>query len=101
MNQFFTAVEGEDFSKAFGIWNNDPNWRDHAQRYAAAGYPYGRLWLIGANPATTAASPATRFSHSTSYGNNTLLAVEINGRKTAPLALGDNKAHTYHELFAF
>ena len=43
VNQFFTAVEAQDFRKAFGIWNNDPNWQEHTQRYATDGYPYGRF----------------------------------------------------------
>jgi hypothetical protein len=42
VNEFFAAVETQDFPKAFGIWNNDADWQ-HTQRYAAAGYPYGRL----------------------------------------------------------
>ena len=43
VNEFFAAVEAQDFPKAFGIWNNDADWQQHTQRYAAAGYPYGRF----------------------------------------------------------
>ena len=42
-NEFFAAVEAQDLPKAFGIWNNDADWQQHTQRYAAAAYPYGRF----------------------------------------------------------
>jgi hypothetical protein len=35
VNQLFAAIEKQDFPQAFGIWNNDPNWQQHAQQYAA------------------------------------------------------------------
>src|ERR1700744_5550532 len=43
VNQLFAAIERKDFPRAFGIWNNDPHWQEHAQQYAASGYPYGRF----------------------------------------------------------
>jgi hypothetical protein len=95
VNQFFTALEGEDFSKAFGIWNNDPNWQEHTQQYAEAGYPYGRFVVDWGKSSDYGRITSYKVLHSTSYGNNTLLAVEINGHKTAPLALAVTKStHT-------
>jgi hypothetical protein len=96
VNQFFTAVEAQDFPKAFGIWNNDPDWQEHTQRYAEARYPYGRFVVDWGNASDFGRITSHKVLHSTSgYGNNTLLAVEINGRKAAPLALGVGKrTHT-------
>jgi hypothetical protein len=95
VNQFFTAVEGGDFSKAFGIWNNDPNWREHAQRYAKAGYSYGRFVVDWDKSSDYGRITSYKVLHTTSYGNDILLAVEINGRKSAPLALAIKKGtHT-------
>jgi hypothetical protein len=95
VNQFFTAVEREDFSKAFGIWNNDPNWQDHTQRYAEAGYPYGRFVIDWSKSSDYGRITSYKVLHSTSYGNNILLAVQINGHKTAPLALAVTRStHT-------
>ena len=88
MNRFLVAVEANDLPGAFAIWNNDPDWREHTQRYAAAGYPYGRFVLDWGAGSEYGRIKSHKILYSTSsYGNNTLLAVEINGRKTAPLVL--------------
>jgi hypothetical protein len=83
VNQFFTAVEAQDFSKAFGIWNNDPDWQEHTQRYAKDGYSYGRFVVDWGKGGDYGRISSHKVLHSISYGNNTLLAVEINGRKAA------------------
>ena len=94
VNQFFSAVEAQDFSKAFGIWNNDPDWQEHSQRYAKDGYPYGRFVVDWGRSGEYGRITSHKILHSISYGNSTLLAVEINGRKAAlPLAV-TKRAHT-------
>jgi hypothetical protein len=88
VNRFFAAVEANDFPRAFAIWNNDPDWREHAQRYAAAGYSYGRFVLDWDTSGEYGRITSHKILHSTSrYGNNTLLAVEINRRESDPLVL--------------
>jgi hypothetical protein len=96
VNQFFAAVEAQDFPKAFGIWNYDPNWQQHTQRYAQSGYTYGHFLVDWDKASGYGRITSHKVLHSTSsYGNNTLLAVEINGRKTALLALAVGKrTHT-------
>jgi len=91
VNQFFAAVETQDFSKAFGIWNNDPDWQEHTQRYAKDGYPYGRFVVDWGRSGDYGRITSHKVLHSISYGNSTLLAVEINGRKEA-LALAVTKS---------
>jgi hypothetical protein len=94
VNQFFSAVEAQDFSKAFGIWNNDPDWQEHSQRYAKDGYPYGRFVVDWGRSGEYGRITSHKILHSISYGNSTLLAVEINGRKAAlPLAV-TKRTHT-------
>jgi hypothetical protein len=34
VNKFFSAVQKQDFESAYGIWFNDPNWRQHPQKYS-------------------------------------------------------------------
>jgi hypothetical protein len=95
VNRLFAAIESKDLPLAFGIWNNDPNWQQHAQQYAVDGYSYGRFvndWGPGGEYGSI---KSHRILHATSrYGNNTLLAVEVNGRKAdlVTLAVG-KKAH--------
>lgn len=33
VDRFFTALEAKDYSKAYGIWMNDPDWEQHPQKY--------------------------------------------------------------------
>jgi hypothetical protein len=30
---FLSTVESGDYAKAYGIWNNDPEWQQHPQKY--------------------------------------------------------------------
>ncbi len=38
---FLSTVQAGDYSKAFGIWNNDPEWQQHPERYKD--YPLQRF----------------------------------------------------------
>ena len=96
VDHFFAAVEAKDFPKAFGIWNNDPGWQEHPQKYAAAVYPYGRFVTDWGPSSEYGVITSHTIDYATSrHGNSVLLAVEINGRKDAlvTLAVG-KKAHT-------
>jgi hypothetical protein len=33
VGEFLTTLEAKDYSKAYGIWMNDPNWQRHPQKY--------------------------------------------------------------------
>lgn len=39
----FRAIEAKDFDKAYGIWFNDPDWKQHPERYAS--YTSGQFYL--------------------------------------------------------
>jgi hypothetical protein len=43
VNHFFAAIEQKDYQKAYGIWNDDPNWKQHPQKYS--GYNFGTFEL--------------------------------------------------------
>ncbi len=86
INQFFAAVEKQDFPKAFGIWNNDPDWQQHAQKYATAGYPYGRFLVDWSQSSDYGVITSHKILYATTFGNGVVMAVEVNGRKT-PLTL--------------
>ncbi len=103
VNEFFAAVEAQDFPKAFGIWNNDADWQQHTQRYAAAGYPYGRFVVDWGKEGDYGIITSHKILHATSrYGSETLLGVEINGRKAAllTLAVGKGKSSMSFPPFA-
>jgi hypothetical protein len=33
VDQFLTALEAKDYDKAYAIWVNDPDWKQHPQKY--------------------------------------------------------------------
>jgi hypothetical protein len=93
VDRLFAALEGQDFPQAFAIWNDDPDWQQHAQRYAASGYPYGRFVSDWSSGSEYGSIKSHKIVYATSrYGNHTLLAVEINGRQSDPLTLAVEKS---------
>lgn len=41
VNEFYTALQDKDYVKAYGIYENDPSWGQHPDRYR--GYPLARF----------------------------------------------------------
>jgi len=39
VDKFFAALQQKDYEKAYGIWNHDPEWKQHPQKYS--NYPFG------------------------------------------------------------
>jgi len=33
VSRFFTAVQAQDFARAYAVWFNDPAWRQHPEKY--------------------------------------------------------------------
>jgi hypothetical protein len=92
VNQFFSAIEARDFTQAFGIWNNDPHWQQHVQKYDS--YSYGRFLVDWSESGDYGRISSHPILHITSLGNTSLMAVEVNGHKT-PLILAVTKnTHT-------
>ncbi len=43
VDQFFTSLEQKQFEKAYGLWFNDPDWKQHPQKYSS--YSYGSFYI--------------------------------------------------------
>jgi hypothetical protein len=43
VDQFLSAIEQHDYEKAYGIWNADPEWKQHPQKYE--NYNFGTFEL--------------------------------------------------------
>ena len=41
VDKFFAALQRQDYETAYGIWMNDPAWKQHPQKYAQ--YPFGEF----------------------------------------------------------
>src|SRR5580704_7723219 len=48
VDKFFTALQHNDYETAYGIYFNDPSWRDHQQKYSQYRYAdFYRDWGPG------------------------------------------------------
>ena len=88
VNRFFVALEQQQFEKAYGIWNNDADWQQHSDKYKNSGYPYNRFlddWNVNGEYGKITSHKILYAT--SSMGNNTLMAVQVNDRKSL-LTLG-------------
>ncbi|HEV8523339.1 MAG TPA: hypothetical protein VGQ71_02480 [Terriglobales bacterium] len=42
VDKFFAALQRQDYETAYGIWMNDPAWKQHPQKYGQ--YPFGEFY---------------------------------------------------------
>ena len=80
INVFFAAVESGHLHQAYGIWNNDPNWQQHPQQYAAYSFTdFEKDW----GPVSDYGVIRThKIIVAKSVGNGVVMGVDINGGKT-------------------
>jgi hypothetical protein len=79
VNQFFAAVEANDLPKAFGIWNHDPDWQQHPQKYAS--YSYGRFEVDWGHNSDWGDIKTHKITMSKTVGSGVVIGVEVNGVK--------------------
>jgi hypothetical protein len=41
VDKFFQALEQQNFEQAYGVWMNDPDWKQHQQKFSR--YPFGEF----------------------------------------------------------
>lgn len=84
VDQFLSALERKDYKKAFAIWNADPDWEQHVERYS--GYTFGQFQLdwgpggdwgeIKTHEVVDAVAPKSKLTES----SGVVVAARINGR---------------------
>jgi len=92
VNQFMGAVESGDLQKAFGIWNNDPNWQAHAQQYQPYNFAqFQKDWGAGSDYGVI---KSHRIIVAHRVGNGVVIGIDINGGQTPIFLRVDNKTKT-------
>lgn len=98
-NQFFSALERRDFDQAYGLYNNDPDWKSHPEKYQKYGYsqfvqdwgPSGSLGVISSHQVSCAIKPPTSgFASATGV----VAVVRVNRLPDATLLWIENKSRT-------
>jgi hypothetical protein len=94
VQKFFTALENKDYEKAYGIWQADPNWKQHPQNYPNYSFgdfyqdwgPGGEWGLIRTFRIDGSANPKS--------GSGVVVVVTINDRKEQARIWVENKTKT-------
>jgi hypothetical protein len=92
VNVFFSAVESNDLQKAYGLWNNDPNWQQHPAQYAA--YDFNQFQKDWGSASDYGVIKSHKIVIAKSVGNGVVMGVDINGGKTPIFLRVDNKSKT-------
>ncbi len=92
INTFLDTVEKGDLQKAYGIWNNNPNWQQNPNQYA----PYTlqaftKDWGPSSDYGVIKSHKIVVAHHS---GNGVIVGVDINGGKTPIFLFVDDKNGT-------
>jgi hypothetical protein len=87
-NHFLDAVEKNDLETAYGVWMHDKDWKQHPDKYKT--YPFSRFqgdWSSTSPDNEYGVIQSHRIAAARMYGNQLLLAILINGRKSKALSL--------------
>jgi len=84
VDNFYKALEAKDYPKAYGIYQNDANWQQHPEKYAAD-YPLKKFtedWTTYSPvnaPITSHHVDKSVSDGSGAFGTGLIVAVRVNG----------------------
>jgi hypothetical protein len=82
VNTFYEALEAKDYSKAYGIWWNDPEWQQHPQKYEYTLQRFTEDWTSASpvnGPILSHHVDISRTDGSGMFGSGIIVAVRVNG----------------------
>jgi hypothetical protein len=105
-NGFFDALEAKDYTKAYGIYYNDPGWQQHPEKYS--GYPLSRFtqdWTTDSpinGPITWHHVDKSVSAGSGHFGTGIIVAVRVNsGQKIFMYVNRADKTMTWPAPYVF
>jgi hypothetical protein len=82
VDTFFKALEAKDYSKAYGIWMNDPDWQQHPQKHDYTLQRFAEDWTtespIG-GPITKHHVDISKTDGTGPFGTGIIVAVRVDG----------------------
>jgi hypothetical protein len=80
VDQFFAAIQKQDFESAYAIWFNDPEWKQHTAKYSVYSFnDFYRDWGAGGEWGLVK-NYSVDCSASPSGGSGVIVQVTVNGR---------------------
>ena len=88
VNQFFGALEQQNFERAYGVWMHDPEWKQHSDQYSRYTYsdfikdwgPGGEWGLIKSHHIDGAAVPKGYSGSPFATASGVVVVVTVNDR---------------------
>lgn len=82
VSNFFDALEAKDFDKAYAIWMNDPDWKQHPQKYEYTLKRFTEDWTTESpvnGPITSHHVDISKTDGTGAFGTGIIVAVRVNG----------------------
>ncbi len=82
VNQFFTALEAKDYAKAYGIWYNDADWKQHPQKYDYTLQRFTEDWTTESpvkGPIVSHHVDISKTDGTGTFGTGIIVATRVNG----------------------
>ena len=92
VDKFFHAIEAKDYARAFGDWNNDPNWQQHPDQYKL--YPYTQFMSDWGPTSEYGVITSAKILVTKEYGTGVVIGVRINGNPKALFMWVEKKTKT-------
>ena len=85
VNDFYKALEGKDYARAYGIYQNDADWQQHPQKFSS--YPLDRFTEDWTNPQYSPAGgpivshhvDVSRTDGTGTFGTGIIVGATLNG----------------------
>lgn len=82
VNNFFDALEAKDFDRAYAIWMNDSDWKQHPQKYDYTLKRFTEDWTTESpvnGPVTSHHVDISKTDGTGAFGTGIIVAVRVNG----------------------
>lgn len=82
VNSFFNALEAKDYSQAYAIWMNDPDWQQHPQKYDYTLKRFTEDWTTESPvnaPIESHHVDISKTDGTGAFGTGIIVAVRVNG----------------------
>lgn len=82
VNQFFQAIEGKNYDQAYGIWMNDPVWKQHPAKYDYSLQRFTEDWSSDSpvnGPIVNHHVDISKTDGTGVFGTGIIVAVRVNG----------------------
>lgn len=86
VNRFFQAVEAKNYTEAFALWNNDPNWQQHPDRYAT--YSFAQFETDWGPSSDYGVISGHNIVVSLQHGSGVVIGVKVQGSKQPAITDG-------------